>query len=346
MLLSDFNFDLPSELIAQDPLKKRDSSRLLVLNRNTSSLSHKIFSDLVNLLDDNCVLVLNETKVFSSRLYATKKTGSIHEILLTKKIDAFSWECLIRHGKRVKAEDVLNVLDREKKESSAKIKIKEKFTNGTVKIEYFDDKKNNILDFAFLALPPYIKKKLDDDNKYQTLYASKEGSVAAPTAGLHFTKDLIKALTDKGVKMEYVTLHIGLGTFAPIREEDFDQHKMHMESYYIGKDTLNRLNNYKKKGKRIILVGTTTLRAIESSVAQDGFLKEEFGDTEIFIKPGYKFRFCEELITNFHLPKSSLLLLVSALASRENILKAYNEAVKDKYRFFSFGDAMFITDHY
>ncbi len=340
MKVEDFNFDLPEELIAQTPLDKRDESRMLVLDKKTGNIEHKKFLNLVDYLDNNDVLVLNDTKVMPARLYGTKEeTNALIEVLMLKDHGNNTWECLTKPAKRVKIGTTISF-----GEGLLKAKCIEIKDEGIriFKLEY-EGILYEILDkLGEMPLPPYIHEKLDDKDRYQTVYAKNIGSAAAPTAGLHFTKELLEELKNKGVTILYVTLHVGLGTFRPVSVEDVDKHVMHSEFYQMSKEVADTLNKAKKDGKRIISVGTTSTRTLETIMSLYGEFKECSGWTNIFIYPGYEFKAIDSLITNFHLPKSTLVMLVSALAGRENIMNAYNEAIKEKYRFFSFGDSMFI----
>ncbi len=340
MDVKDFRYDLPQELIAQDPLEDRSSSRLLVLDKDTGEITHKHFYDIIDYLDEGDCLVLNETKVIPARLMGVKKdTDAVVEILLLKRKSKTVWECLVKPGKKCRV--------------GAVIEFGEGLLTGTVSdiveegnriIEFeFDGIFEEILDkLGTMPLPPYITHTLKDRNRYQTVYAKNEGSAAAPTAGLHFTKELLKDIEDKGVKLAKVTLHVGLGTFRPVKVSDVRQHHMHSEFFQVSKEAADIINSTRANGKRVICVGTTSTRTVESASDDKGYLKEKSGWTDIFIYPGYKFKVSDALITNFHLPESTLVMLVSALAGREKVLHAYEEAVKEKYRFFSFGDAMFI----
>lgn len=340
MDVKDFWYDLPQELIAQDPLEDRSSSRLLALDKDTGEITHKHFYDIIDYLDEGDCLVLNETKVIPARLMGVKKdTGAVVEILLLKRKSKTVWECLVKPGKKCRV--------------GAVIEFGEGLLTGTVSdiveegnriIEFeFDGIFEEILDkLGTMPLPPYITHTLKDRNRYQTVYAKNDGSAAAPTAGLHFTKELLKDIEDKGVKLAKVTLHVGLGTFRPVKVSDVRQHHMHSEFFQVSKEAADIINSTRANGKRVICVGTTSTRTVESASDDKGYLKEKSGWTDIFIYPGYKFKVSDALITNFHLPESTLVMLVSALAGREKVLHAYEEAVKEKYRFFSFGDAMFI----
>ena len=340
MKVEDFNFDLPEELIAQTPLDKRDESRMLVLDKKTGNIEHKKFLNLIDYLDNNDVLVLNDTKVMPARLYGTKEeTNALIEVLMLKDHGNNTWECLTKPAKRVKIGTTISF-----GEGLLKAKCIEIKDEGIriFKLEY-EGILYEILDkLGEMPLPPYIHEKLNDKDRYQTVYAKNIGSAAAPTAGLHFTNELLEKLKNKGVTILYVTLHVGLGTFRPVSVEDVDKHVMHSEFYQMSKEVADTLNKAKKDGKRIISVGTTSTRTLETIMSLYGEFKECSGWTNIFIYPGYEFKAIDSLITNFHLPKSTLVMLVSALAGRENIMNAYNEAIKEKYRFFSFGDSMFI----
>lgn len=337
---SDFYFDLPQELIAQDPLEDRSSSRLLVLDKETGEMEHRVFHDIVEYLHEGDCLVLNNTKVIPARLMGTKKdTGATIEVLLLKRRENDIWETLVKPGKKAKPGTVIT--------------FGEGLLTGTV-VDIVDEG-NRLIQFSYegifeevldklgeMPLPPYITHKLQDKNRYQTVYAKYEGSAAAPTAGLHFTKELLAQVEEKGVKIAYVTLHVGLGTFRPVKEENVLEHHMHSEFYQVTPEAAKLINDTKAAGGRVICVGTTSCRTIESAADQNGVVQAGCGDTEIFIYPGYQFKVLDNLITNFHLPESTLIMLVSALAGRKHVLRAYETAVEMKYRFFSFGDAMFI----
>ena len=339
MKTSDFYFELPQELIAQDPLKDRSSSRLMILDRSTGEVSHHIFKEIVDELNPGDCLVINNTKVIPARLYGVKEdTGAHIEILLLKRRENDVWETLVKPGKK------------------AKPGTRIVFGDGRLKAEVVDvvEEGNRLIHFEYegifeevldalgeMPLPPYITHKLEDKNRYQTVYAKYDGSAAAPTAGLHFTKELLEQIKAKGVKIAEVTLHVGLGTFRPVKVDDVTQHHMHSEFYMVSQEAADTINETKRAGGRIISVGTTSTRTLESVADEQGFVRETSGWTQIFIYPGYKFKCVDALITNFHLPESTLLMLVSALASKEQIMHAYEIAVKERYRFFSFGDAMF-----
>ncbi len=340
MKTDDFDYYLPEKLIAQTPLDKRDSSRLLVLNRKTGDIDHKHFNNIIDYLTDNDVLVLNDTKVIPARLYGVKEdTGAVIEILMLKDLGKNTWECLTKPAKRVKLGTIINFSDKLKAKC---VKVSEE---GIREFELiYDGILYEILDeLGEMPLPPYIHEKLEDKDRYQTVYAKNIGSAAAPTAGLHFTEELLNKIKEKGVKILYVTLHVGLGTFRPVSVEDVTKHKMHSEYYEMSEEVANELNKAKKEGKRIISVGTTSTRTLETIMTKYNEFKKCSGNTDIFIYPGYEFKAIDGLITNFHLPKSTLVMLVSALAGKENIMNAYHEAVEKEYRFFSFGDSMFIV---
>ena len=340
MKTDDFDFELPEELIAQEPILKRDSSRLMVVDKKTGSISHHVFTDIVDLLNKGDVLVLNDTKVIPARLFGIKENTSAHiEVLLLNNIENNIWSCLVKPAKRVKEGTIISFGD-----GLLKAKCLEVDDEGIRKIEFkYDGIFMEILDkLGTMPLPPYIKTKLKDKDRYQTVYAKNIGSAAAPTAGLHFTNELLGKIKNKGIIICYVTLHVGLGTFRPVKVEDVSKHKMHSEYYEMNEETANILNKAKEEGRRIISVGTTSVRVLETVMNKYNYFCKCSGWTDIFIYPGYKFKAIDNLITNFHLPKSTLIMLVSALASREIILNAYKEAVKEKYRFFSFGDSMFI----
>lgn len=336
---SDFYFDLPQELIAQDPLEDRSSSRLLVVDKKTGKTEHKIFRDIVDYLNPGDCLVLNNTKVIPARLYGERaETGGAVEVLLLKRKENDIWETLVKPGKKCKPGQRLVFGD-----GKLKATVLETIEDGNRLIQFeYEGIWEEVLDsLGEMPLPPYIIHKLADKNRYQTVYAKFEGSAAAPTAGLHFTPELLKKIEDKGIKLAYVTLHVGLGTFRPVKEENILDHHMHTEVYQVTKEAADIINETKKSGGRVICVGTTSCRTVESASDEDGIVKPGSGDTSIFIYPGYKFKVLDCLITNFHLPESTLVMLVSALAGRENVLAAYEEAIREKYRFFSFGDACF-----
>ena len=339
MKTSDFDYNLPEELIAQTPLEKRDTSKLLVLNKETGEIEHKHFTDIIDYLNKGDVLVLNDTKVIPARLYGVKEeTKAAIELLMLKDLGNDTWECLTKPAKRIKVGTIVDFSDKLKAEcievKDEGIRIFKLIYNGIL-YEILDE-------LGEMPLPPYIHEKLKDKDRYQTVYAKNAGSAAAPTAGLHFTEELMNKLKDKGVEIEYVTLHVGLGTFRPVNVSDVKNHKMHSEYYQMSKETAMALNKAKKEGRNIISVGTTSVRTLETIMNLYGEFKECSGWTTIFIYPGYEFKAIDKLITNFHLPKSTLVMLVSALAGKENIMNAYKEAVDNKYRFFSFSDSMFI----
>jgi len=337
--VKDFDYKLPEELIAQVPLSKRDESRLMVLDRKNNNIEHKSFKDIIEYLQPGDCLVRNNTKVLPARLYGKKETGANVEFLLLNQIEGDIWETIVRPGNKlhVGAKVIFG-------EGLLKATILEVMQGGTRKVEFkYNGIFNEILDkIGLMPLPPYIHEELKEKDRYQTVYAKFDGSAAAPTAGLHFTPELLEKIREKGVKIANVTLHVGIGTFRPVKVKKIEEHEMHSEHYYIKQEDVDKINKAKQNGKRIVAVGTTSTRVLETVADENGLVKETEGDTQIFIYPGYKFKCIDGLITNFHLPQSTLLMLVSALYDREHILKAYNEAVKEKYRFFSFGDAMFI----
>ncbi|WP_035290886.1 tRNA preQ1(34) S-adenosylmethionine ribosyltransferase-isomerase QueA [Clostridium sp. KNHs214] len=340
MDVKDFYFDLPEELIAQHPAEKRDESRLMVLNKNSGEIEHKHFKDILMYLNPGDCLVLNNTRVLPARLIGSKEgTGGKIEFLLLKRIDKDKWETLVKPGKK------------------AKVGSEFIFGNGELRAKVVDigEEGSRIVEFEYkgifeevldklgqMPLPPYIKERLSDKERYQTVYSKEVGSAAAPTAGLHFTEELLEKIKAKGVKVAFLTLHVGLGTFRPVKADKIEEHHMHSEYYCMSKETADIINETKNAGGRIIAVGTTSSRTLETIGEENGTVSEKSGWTDIFIYPGYKFKVVDALITNFHLPESTLIMLVSALAGRKNIMNAYNTAVKEKYRFFSFGDAMFI----
>ncbi len=341
MKTDDFDYYLPEDLIAQTPLLKRDSSRLLVLDKNTGEISHRHFADIIDYLNKDDVLVINDTKVIPARLIGTKEeTGAVIEVLMLKNIDGDIWECLCKPAKRVKEGTIIKFSD------SLSAKCVGIFDEGIRRVEFiYNGIFMEILDqLGEMPLPPYIHEKLSEKDRYQTVYAKNIGSAAAPTAGLHFTNELLEKIKEKGVKVVSVTLHVGLGTFRPVNVEDVEKHKMHSEYYKMTDEVADILNNAKNKGNKIISVGTTSTRVLETIISKYNKFVGCSGFTDIFIYPGYEFKGIDELITNFHLPKSTLIMLVSALAGKENIMNAYKEAVKLEYRFFSFGDAMFIKE--
>lgn len=343
MKRQDFYYDLPEELIAQDPLKDRSSSRLLVLDKESGAVSHHVFREIGDYLEKGDCLVINDTEVIPARLIGSKiGTNAKIEILLLKRKENNIWETLVKPGKK------------------AKVGAKISFGDGLLVGEVIDvvEEGNRLVQFSFegifeeildqlgqMPLPPYITHQLKDKNRYQTVYAKHEGSAAAPTAGLHFTEELLKEIQDKGVEIAHVTLHVGLGTFRPVKVENVQDHHMHSEFYIVEPEEAEKINRAKREGGRVICVGTTSCRTLESATGEDGILKAGSGWTDIFIYPGYRFKILDALITNFHLPESTLVMLVSALAGREHVLAAYEEAIRERYRFFSFGDAMFIASH-
>lgn len=340
MKVSDFDFYLPEQQIAQTPLEKRDDARLMVVDKNTGEIEHKVFKDIIDFLQMGDCLVLNDTRVLPARLFGTKEgSGGKMEFLLLKRIDRDTWEVLVKPGKK------------------AQIGSRFEFGNGTLKAEVKDivEEGSRIVCFEYegifeeildslghMPLPPYIKETLEDNEMYQTVYSKEQGSAAAPTAGLHFTEELLQKIQDKGVRLAFLTLHVGLGTFRPVKVENISEHIMHSEYYSISTEAAQIINDTKKKGNRVVAVGTTSSRTLETIGNQNGQVKEQSGWTDIFIYPGYKFKVVDALITNFHLPQSTLIMLVSALSSRDITLQAYETAVKENYKFFSFGDAMFI----
>ncbi len=340
MTTEDFDFNLPEHLIAQTPLEKRDASRLLVLDKETGEIEHKHFMDILDYINPGDALVLNDTKVIPARLMGTKvDTGAVIEMLMLKEIEKDVWECLTKPAKRVKEGTLVTFGDGKLQAECVSV--------GEEGIRHFKLIYKGILyeildELGEMPLPPYIHEKLNDQNRYQTVYAKNIGSAAAPTAGLHFTPELLEQVKAKGINIAYITLHVGLGTFRPVSVTNVSEHKMHSEFYIMSSETADLLNETKKSGHKIISVGTTTTRTLETVMSLYGIFKECSGFTDIFIYPGYQFKGVDRLITNFHLPKSTLIMLVSALAGKENIMKAYNEAVREEYRFFSFGDSMFI----
>lgn len=340
MKTSDFDFYLPEELIAQHPLEKRDYSKLMVLDKETGKIEHKHFYNVIEYLNQGDTLVLNNTRVMPARLIGEKaESGGKIEFLLLKRIEGDKWECLAKPGKR------------------AKIGTEFVFGKGKLKCKVVDivEEGNRIIEFSYdgifeqvldelgeMPLPPYITERLDDKERYQTVYSKEQGSAAAPTAGLHFTKELLEEVKKKGVNIAYVTLHVGLGTFRPVKVDDVNEHVMHSEFYHLEEEDAKIINDTKKRGNKIISVGTTSTRTLETIGDENGFVKAQSGWTNIFIYPGYEFKVVDKLITNFHLPESTLIMLVSALSGKEKVMNAYNEAVKERYRFFSFGDSMII----
>lgn len=339
MLVTDFDYDLPQELIAQHPMEPRDHSRLLVVDKKTGEIEHKHFYDLVNYLKPGDVLVFNDTRVIPARLHGTKDTGAHVEVFLLTRRDATDWEVLVRPGKKLQVGAKINFSD----ELSCEVIEHTDFGGRVVRFKY-DGIFEEILDrLGETPLPPYITAPLEDKERYQTVYNRERGSAAAPTAGLHFTKELLQKIKEIGCEEVFVTLHVGLGTFRPVSEAKIEDHKMHKEFYTVSQEAADAVNKAKAEGRRIIAVGTTAVRTLEAAGA-DGQLHAGSSGTNIFIYPGYKFRLVDDLVTNFHLPQSTLLMLVSTLSTREIMLQTYKKAVEEKYRFFSFGDAMFITD--
>lgn len=340
MKKSDFYFDLPQELIAQDPLEDRSSSRLLVLDKSTGAASHHVFREITEYLKPGDCLVLNNTKVIPARLLGEREgTGAHVEVLLLKRREGDIWETLVKPGKKCRPGTRLSFGD-----GLLKAQVLETVEEGNrlIRFEYEGIFEETLDRLGEMPLPPYITHKLQDKSRYQTVYAKYEGSAAAPTAGLHFTRELLGQIEEKGVRIAYVTLHVGLGTFRPVKEENVLEHHMHSEYFQVSEEAAEKINRTKAEGGRIICVGTTSCRTLESAADENGEVCPGSGDTEIFIYPGYRFKVLDGLITNFHLPESTLVMLVSALAGRENVLAAYEEAIREKYRFFSFGDAMFI----
>lgn len=342
MKVKDFYFDLPKELIAQHPLKKRDESRLMVLNKKSGEVEHKVFKDIIEYLNPGDCLVLNDTRVMPARLYGAKEgSGGKMEFLLLNRHEDDIWETLVKPGKRGKvgAKFVFG-------NGELKAEVVEVLDNGNRKVKfYYDGIFEEVLDrLGEMPLPPYIEEKLEDRERYQTVYSKEVGSAAAPTAGLHFTDELLQAIKKKGINIAFVTLHVGLGTFRPVKAEDIQDHEMHSEYYILDKENAEIINNAKRSGKRVIAVGTTSNRTLESIANEEGQVKEQSGYTSIFIYPGYKFKIVDAIITNFHLPESTLIMLISAFSNREIVMNAYKIAVENKYRFFSFGDAMFIHE--
>lgn len=342
MKVKDFYFDLPKELIAQHPLKKRDESRLMVLNKKSGEVEHKVFKDIIEYLNPGDCLVLNDTRVMPARLYGAKEgSGGKMEFLLLNRHEDDIWETLVKPGKRGKvgAKFVFG-------NGELKAQVVEVLDNGNRKVKfYYDGIFEEVLDrLGEMPLPPYIEEKLEDRERYQTVYSKEVGSAAAPTAGLHFTDELLQAIKKKGINIAFVTLHVGLGTFRPVKAEDIQDHEMHSEYYILDKENAEIINNAKRSGKRVIAVGTTSNRTLESIANEEGQVKEQSGYTSIFIYPGYKFKIVDAIITNFHLPESTLIMLISAFSTREIVMNAYKIAVENKYRFFSFGDAMFIHE--
>ena len=342
MKVSDFNYDLPKELIAQHPMEKRDESRLMVLHRDTKQIEDKTFKDIIDYLEPGDCLVRNNTKVIPARLYGKivgKTSEKLVEFLLLKQLENDNWEVMVRPGKKLR--EGVKV---EFGEGLLKAEILEVMENGDRLVHFeYEGIFNEILDqIGLMPLPPYITERLKDKDRYQTVYAKYDGSAAAPTAGLHFTEELLEKIKEKGVEIANVTLHVGIGTFRPVKVENIEEHHMHSEHYYIKQEDVDKINKAKREGHRIIAVGTTSCRVLESIAKDNGEVEPTEGDTSIFIYPGYKFKCIDCLITNFHLPESTLIMLVSSLATKEFIMEAYNKAVEEKYRFFSFGDAMLI----
>ena len=342
MRTKDFYYDLPENLIAQVPLKDRTSSKLMLLDKKTGEVKHEIFKNILDYIQKDDVIVFNNTRVLPARLYGVKKdTGANIEILLLKRIELNKWQVLVKPAKRVKIGSVVTFGD-----NLLNMNVLKEYDEGIRDVEFsyngvFED---IIASIGYMPLPPYIKEKLEDKERYQTVYSKINGSSAAPTAGLHFTEDLLQQLKDKGVQIEYVTLHVGLGTFRPVKADKIENHTMHSEFYKIDVDTAQRLNTAKKQGKKIIAVGTTSVRTLESAVNDEQMLEKLEDNTNIFIYPPYNFKFVDSIITNFHLPESTLIMMISAFSGKENVFKAYQNAIENEYRFFSFGDAMFINE--
>lgn len=342
MKVSDFNYDLPKELIAQHPMEKRDESRLMVLHRDTKQIEDKTFKDVIDYLEPGDCLVRNNTKVIPARLYGKivgKTSEKLVEFLLLKQLENDNWEVMVRPGKKLREGVKVDFGD-----GLLHAEILEVMENGDRLVHFeYDGIFNEILDkIGLMPLPPYITERLKDKDRYQTVYAKYDGSAAAPTAGLHFTEELLEKIKEKGIEIANVTLHVGIGTFRPVKVENIEEHHMHSEHYYIKQEDVDKINKAKREGHRIIAVGTTSCRVLESIAKDNGEVEPTEGDTSIFIYPGYKFKCIDCLITNFHLPESTLIMLVSSLATKEFIMEAYNKAVDEKYRFFSFGDAMLI----
>jgi len=339
MKVEEFNYELPKELIAQTPYDKRDEARLMVLDREKKTIEHKVFRDVLDYLNPGDCLVINDTKVIPARLYGKKDTGAHVEFLLLKRLEGDEWEAMVRPGNKLKVGSRVEFGN-----GILKSEILDIMPGGNRRVKFeYDGIFNEILDqIGLMPLPPYITEELKDKDKYQTVYAKYEGSAAAPTAGLHFTEELLQKVRDKGVQIAKVTLHVGIGTFRPVKVENVEDHEMHSEHFYIKAEEAEKINNAKRNGHKIIAVGTTSCRVLESVADENGMVKEIETDTNIFIYPGYKFKCIDNLITNFHLPESTLIMLVSSLAGKDFIMQAYNEAVKERYKFFSFGDAMII----
>lgn len=339
MNISEFNYNLPEELIAQIPIKNRDESRLMILDKKTKQITHKVFKDILEYFNKGDCLVINNTKVLPARLYGKKDTGANVEFLLLNRVQGDIWEVMVRPGRKIHKGTNIIFGD-----GLLKAEIIDVMENGNRKVLFkYNGIFNEILEqIGLMPLPPYIKETLKENDRYQTVYAKYEGSSAAPTAGLHFTKDLLQKLQKKGVVIANVTLHVGIGTFRPVKVENIEEHDMHSEHFFIKKEEAEKINNAKRNGNKIFACGTTSCRVLESVADENGFVREIEDNTKIFIYPGYKFKCIDNLITNFHLPESTLIMLVSALAGKEFIMEAYQEAIKEKYKFFSFGDAMLI----
>lgn len=339
MKVADFNYNLPEELIAQTPIKQRDESRLMVLNRKTQTIEHKVFKDILEHLKPGDCLVRNNTKVIPARLYGKKDTGAKVEFLLLNRTEGDIWEVMVRPGRKVLPGAKISFGN-----GLLQAEVLEVLEHGNRKVKFtYQGIFNEILDeIGMMPLPPYIKERLEEKGRYQTVYAKYDGSAAAPTAGLHFTEDLLEKIKEKGIEIANVTLHVGIGTFRTVKVEEIENHDMHSEHFYIKQEDVDKINRAKERKNRVIAIGTTSCRVLESIADEQGRVKATESDTKIFIYPGYQFKCVDALITNFHLPESTLIMLVSALAGKDYIMKAYEEAVREKYRFFSFGDAMFI----
>ncbi|QUL98488.1 MAG: tRNA preQ1(34) S-adenosylmethionine ribosyltransferase-isomerase QueA [Candidatus Fermentithermobacillus carboniphilus] len=341
MRIDEFDYELPEDLIAQTPALERDKSRLLVVDRRTGSLSHRMFYEVIEYLNSGDILVVNDTKVIPARLMARRSTGGKVEVLLLRQVEPDIWECLVRPGHKVKVGEKVSVGVGEKGMTGT-VLSRTDYGGRMIRWEYKGDWEENLQRLGHTPLPPYIKMPLSDPSRYQTVYARIPGSAAAPTAGLHFTEELLERIRQKGVVVKSITLEVGLGTFRPVREEIVEHHKMHREHFTVNEETAAAINDARERGGKLVAVGTTVVRALETSALEDGTVRAFSGSTELFIYPGYRFKAVDHLITNFHLPKSTLLMLVSAFAGKELIMKAYHEAIRERYRFYSFGDAMLI----
>ncbi|HHW17674.1 MAG TPA: tRNA preQ1(34) S-adenosylmethionine ribosyltransferase-isomerase QueA [Firmicutes bacterium] len=341
MRIDEFDYELPEDLIAQTPALERDKSRLLVVDRRTGSLSHRMFYEVIEYLNSGDILVVNDTKVIPARLMARRSTGGKVEVLLLRQVEPDIWECLVRPGHKVKVGEKVSVGVGEKGMTGT-VLSRTDYGGRMIRWEYKGDWEENLQRLGHTPLPPYIKTPLSDPSRYQTVYARIPGSAAAPTAGLHFTEELLERIRQKGVVVKSITLEVGLGTFRPVREEIVEHHKMHREHFTVNEEAAAAINDARERGGKLVAVGTTVVRALETSALEDGTVRAFSGSTELFIYPGYRFKAVDHLITNFHLPKSTLLMLVSAFAGKELIMKAYHEAIRERYRFYSFGDAMLI----